>query len=118
MKIKFFKNQAALRKWLEANHDKKTELWIGFYKKASKKKGITTAEALDEVLCYGWIDGIRKSIDEISYMNRFTPRRAKSPWSKINKNNVKRLTKAGLMRPAGLKAVHSAKKDGRWAQHN
>ncbi|WP_413578117.1 YdeI/OmpD-associated family protein [Bdellovibrio sp. HCB290] len=114
MKIHYFKTQSELRTWLTKNHGSVAELWIGFYKKNSGKSGITPAEALDEVLCFGWIDGIRKSVDEISYCNRFTPRRAKSVWSKINTQHVQRLTKAGLMMPAGLKAVEDAKKDGRW----
>ena len=114
MIVKFFKTPAELRKWLEKNHEKATELWIGFYKKSSKKKGITSAEALDEALCFGWIDGVRNAIDEISYANRYTPRRPKSVWSKINTEKVERLTKDGLMMPAGLKAVEMAKSDGRW----
>ncbi|WP_413587029.1 YdeI/OmpD-associated family protein [Bdellovibrio sp. HCB274] len=114
MKIQYFKTQADLRKWLKKNHDSVAELWIGFYKKNSGKTGVTPAEVLDEMLCFGWIDGIRKSVDEISYCNRFTPRRAKSVWSKINTEHVKRLIKAGLMMPAGLEAVAAAKKDGRW----
>jgi uncharacterized protein YdeI (YjbR/CyaY-like superfamily) len=114
MKIHYFKSQSELRRWLNKNHDSVAELWIGFYKKNSGKIGVTPAEALDEVLCFGWIDGIRKSVDEISYCNRFTPRRAKSIWSKINTQHVQRLTKAGLMMPAGLKAVEDAKSDGRW----
>ncbi|MBO9667633.1 MAG: YdeI/OmpD-associated family protein [Bdellovibrio sp.] len=114
MKIQYFKTQSELRRWLKKNHDTVTDLWIGFYKKNSGKTGITPAEALDEMLCFGWIDGIRKSVDETSYCNRYTPRRAKSVWSKINTEHVKRLTKAGLMMPAGFKAVEDAKKDGRW----
>ena len=112
--LRFFKSQAEFRKWLGKNHEKKRELWLGFYKKVSSKNGITYAQALDEALCYGWIDGIRKSIDEESYTNRFTPRRKCSRWSKINTGHIKRLTKAGLMMPSGLKEVSLAKKDGRW----
>ena len=113
-KIKYFKSQVELRNWLEKNHDKEKELWIGFYKKGSGKKGITCAEALDEVLCFGWIDGIRKKVDEISFTNRFTPRGPRSKWSKINTENIKRLTKAKLMAPSGLKEVALAKSNGRW----
>lgn len=112
--LKFFKTQSDFRKWLEKNHKKKKELWLGFYKKTSNKNGITYAEALDEALCFGWIDGIRKSVDDQSYTNRFTPRKAKSRWSKINTMHVKRLTKAKLMKPAGIEEVKRAKADGRW----
>ena len=111
---KFFKTQAALRSWFKANGATATELWIGFYKKDSGKTGITYAEALDEALCFGWIDGIRKAVDDVSFKNRFTPRRPKGNWSKINTGHVERLTKAGKMTPAGLKEVEAAKADGRW----
>ena len=114
MTIKFFKNQLAFRSWLEKNHDKKTEIWIGFYKKGSGKVGITPLEAIDEALCFGWIDGVRNSVDEISYCNRYTPRTTRSRWSKINTENVERLIKAGLMMPSGMKAIEDAKADGRW----
>lgn len=100
----FFPSAAAFRKWLEENHDQAQELWVGFYKKQSGKKGITPSEALDEVLCFGWIDGIRKSVDEHRYINRYTPRRPKSNWSAININRVNELKKLGLMMPSGLKA--------------
>lgn len=114
MQIKYFKSQNEFHKWLQKNHDKASEVWIGFYKKDSGKKGITNQEALDEALCFGWIDGIRKAVDEISYCNRYTPRTARSKWSKINTEHVQRLTKDGLMQPAGLAAVKAAKADGRW----
>lgn len=114
MNLQFFKTQNDFRKWLEMNHDKEIELWIGMYKKASGKMGITYKEALDEALCFGWIDGISKKYNEESYIQRFAPRRPKSVWSKINKGNIKRLTKAGKMTEAGLAQVLVAKKDGRW----
>lgn len=114
MIVKYFKTQDEFRTWLAKNHDKKTEIWIGFYKKASGKKGVTGEEALDVALCYGWIDGIRKSVDELSYCNRYTPRTARSKWSKINTEKVKRLTLEGLMEAPGLKAVEEARADGRW----
>ena len=95
---------------------KKTELWIGFYKKASGIEGITPAQAIDEALCFGWIDGIRKKVDELRYMNRYTPRTAKSGWSKINVENVERLLGAGLILPEGLRVIEEAKADGRWAR--
>ena len=113
---RFFKTPTALRTWFEKNHDKKTELWIGFYKKSSVKKAIGYSEVLDQALCFGWIDGIKKSVDEDSFMNRYTPRKPKGNWSKINTAHVERLIKAGLMMPPGLKEVESAKADGRWAR--
>ncbi|HYP39529.1 MAG TPA: YdeI/OmpD-associated family protein [Chloroflexia bacterium] len=104
MEVVFFESQSELRKWLEANHDKAKELWVGFYKKSSGQAGITYAEALDEALCFGWIDGIRKSVDEISYTNRFTPRKPGSKWSMVNIKRANELVEAGLMQPSGLKA--------------
>jgi uncharacterized protein YdeI (YjbR/CyaY-like superfamily) len=104
MKPTYFKDQAAFRKWLKANHDKTTELLVGFHKKDSGKKSITYPEALDEALCFGWIDGVRRRVDETSYTIRFTPRKPKSIWSLINVGHVERLTKAGLMMPAGVAA--------------
>jgi uncharacterized protein YdeI (YjbR/CyaY-like superfamily) len=101
-RLKFFRNPAALRKWLDANHSRVDELWIGFYKKASGKKGITYHEALDEALCFGWIDGIRKSVDADSFAQRFTPRRHRSVWSNVNIAKVKKLIDEGRMTEAGL----------------
>jgi uncharacterized protein YdeI (YjbR/CyaY-like superfamily) len=99
----FFKSQADFHKWLKKNSEKKTELSIGFYKVSSGKKGITPKEALDEALMFGWIDGVRHSIDEESYKNRYTPRRPRSNWSNINIKRVKELIKLGLMQPQGLR---------------
>jgi uncharacterized protein YdeI (YjbR/CyaY-like superfamily) len=110
----FFKTQRDFRKWLSDNHDKETEIWIGMYKKASGKTAVNYKEALDEALCFGWIDGIARRHNEESYMQRFTPRRAKSIWSKINRENIKRLTRAGQMMPSGVAQVTAAKNDGRW----
>ena len=104
MKSKFFRVAADFRKWLETNHATATELWVGFYKTDSGKPSITWPESVDEALCFGWIDGIRMRIDEISYQIRFTPRRRGSIWSAININRAKELAKAKRMRPAGLKA--------------
>ncbi len=101
---KFFKTQSAFHNWLKNNHSKKQELWIGFYKKHTGKKSITYHEALDEALCFGWIDGIRKRIDEEIYVQRFTPRKKGSNWSRVNINKVKNLKKEGRMKPSGLKA--------------
>lgn len=104
VKPRYFLSPADFRKWLEKNHDKAGELWLGIYKKASGKTGITYKEAVDVALCFGWIDGLTKGIDEASYMQRFTPRRAKSVWSAINLKRVQELKKLGLMHPAGEKA--------------
>ena len=103
-KVKFFKSSSQLRTWLERNHDKATELWLGFYKKSSGKGGITYREALDQALCFGWIDGVRKGLDDASYTQRFTPRKPKSTWSVVNIDRARALKKRGLMSPAGLKA--------------
>ena len=108
--IKFFKTPEAFRKWLEKNHNKKDELWLGFYKKSSGKKSITYKEVVDAVLCFGWIDGISKGIDEEKYCQRCTPRRAKSIWSAINIKKIEELTKKGLMHEAGLKAFNNRDK--------
>ena len=104
MRPTFFTSDSKFRQWLEKNHDNSTELLVGFHKKASGKKSITYPEALDEVLAFGWIDGVRKSVDESSYTIRFTPRKPKSIWSLVNKKRVEELTKLGRMKPAGLKA--------------
>jgi uncharacterized protein YdeI (YjbR/CyaY-like superfamily) len=108
----FFKTPAALRKWLAANHAKSTELWVGFFKKDSGKPSITWPESVDEALCFGWIDGVRKNVDEESYKIRFSPRKPASVWSAVNMRNVERLIKEGRMQPAGLKAF-AARKENR-----
>jgi uncharacterized protein YdeI (YjbR/CyaY-like superfamily) len=100
----FFASAAELRAWLEANHDRADELWVGLYKKASGRPSVTWPEVVEETLCFGWIDGIRKGHGPDSYMNRITPRRAGSNWSAINVANVERLISEGRMRPAGLAA--------------
>ncbi len=105
--IEFFSNQSKFHQWLDRNHDKKAELWVGFYKKQSGKPSVTYPEALDEALCYGWIDGVRKSIDEVSYKIRFTPRKAKSTWSLVNTKRVAELKRLGCMRASGLKAFEN-----------
>jgi uncharacterized protein YdeI (YjbR/CyaY-like superfamily) len=104
MKPKFFSTPAEFREWLEQNHDSASELLIGFHRKSSGKKSITYAEALDEALCFGWIDGVRKKLNETSYVQRFTPRKARSIWSNINVRHVERLKKEGRMHAAGLEA--------------
>ena len=112
--IKTFRTQAAFEKWLRANHARETEIWLRIYKKDAGVPTITIAQALDVVLCWGWIDGIRKSFDEHSYLQRYTPRRAKSIWSQINRDHIARLTAAGRMTPHGQRQVDAAKADGRW----
>jgi uncharacterized protein YdeI (YjbR/CyaY-like superfamily) len=102
MDLKYFKSAADFRKWLEKNHAVSKELWVAFYKKNTKLKGITYPEAVDQALCFGWIDGIKKKVDELTYTNRFTPRKSKSIWSSINTKRVKELSQLGLMHPAGL----------------
>ena len=104
MKVKFFKTPSDFRKWLAAHHASETELWVGFYKKDSGKSSITWPQSVDEALCFGWIDGIRKKIDEVSYKIRFTPRKQRSTWSAVNIKRVPELTEQGLMKEAGLKA--------------
>ena len=104
MKPKFFRTPADFRTWLEKNHATATELWVGFYKKDSGKPSITWPESVDQALCFGWIDGIRKGVDGISYRIRFTPRRRGSIWSAINIMRAKELVRQKQMRPTGLKA--------------
>jgi uncharacterized protein YdeI (YjbR/CyaY-like superfamily) len=111
MDPKFFPTPSAFRKWLAANHAKSKELVVGFYKKGSGKPSITWPESVDEALCFGWIDGVRKSIDEESYQIRFTPRKASSVWSAVNIRNVERLIKEKRMQPAGLKAYEARKEN-------
>ncbi len=107
MKVTFFKSASDFGKWLAAHHATAQELWVGYYKKNSGKSSLTWPESVDQALCFGWIDGIRKSLDEISYTNRFTPRRPRSNWSAVNIKRVKELTDQGLMQPAGLKAFQT-----------
>ena len=104
MQPKFFTSPEQFRQWLERNHDSATELLVGFHKKSSAKKSITYAEALDEALCFGWIDNVRRNFDETSYTIRFTPRKQGSIWSNVNVKHVERLKKEGRMQPAGLDA--------------
>jgi uncharacterized protein YdeI (YjbR/CyaY-like superfamily) len=115
--IRFFTTAGRFRKWLEANHDKAGEIWLGFYKKAAGKKGITYKEALDEALCFGWIDGVRKSVDGDSYVQRFSPRKARSTWSHINVNRVKELIQEKRMAPPGL-AAFEARDDRRTGRYS
>lgn len=118
--IRFFARPEDFRKWLKAHHDDTKELWVGFYKKASGRRSITWPESVDEALCVGWIDGIRKTIDAESYKIRFTPRKTTSNWSAVNIARVKELTKQGRMQPAGLKAfaLRKEEKSGIYAYEN
>lgn len=102
--VTFFASPAEFRAWLHDNHDKTTELSVGYYKKGTGKPSMTWAESVDQALCYGWIDGVRKSIDEERYKIRFTPRKTRSTWSNVNIKRVGELTEQGLMQPAGSKA--------------
>jgi uncharacterized protein YdeI (YjbR/CyaY-like superfamily) len=110
-----FKTQAAWEKWLAKNHAKSPGVWLRMYKKATGIKSVNYAQALEEALCYGWIDGQKNKYDDESFVQRFTPRRARSIWSKVNVGHVARLTEAGKMRPAGQAQIDAAKADGRWA---
>jgi uncharacterized protein YdeI (YjbR/CyaY-like superfamily) len=110
LRPKFFATPADWRAWLERHHADKQELWVGFYKRESGRPSITWPESVDGALCFGWIDGVRKSIDPVSYKIRFTPRKPRSMWSAINIKRAKELSKSGLMHAAGLAAFE--KRDG------
>lgn len=113
-KIQEFKNSTGFYNWLAKNHDKQDEVWIKVHKVNSGLKSITPVEAIDVCLCWGWIDGLRKSLDDKSYLQRYTQRRGKSTWSRINVDNVARLIEEGRMTEQGLRQVEAAKADGRW----
>jgi uncharacterized protein YdeI (YjbR/CyaY-like superfamily) len=115
-KVIAFKSQKAFESWLARNHEKVGGIWLRIYKKASGEKTVTYAEALDVALCHGWIDGLKRTYDEASFIQRFTPRRSRSAWSKVNVGHVERLAREGRMQPHGLAAVEAAKRDGRWAR--
>src|SRR5690606_16126198 len=106
------KDRNEWRQWLEQNHEKLSEIYLVFYKLSTKKPTVTYEEAVEEALCFGWIDGIRKGIDDETYMNRFTPRKPKSMWSVVNKDRVEKLIAEGKMTDAGLKLVEIAKQNG------
>lgn len=111
MSPRFFSTQLEFRKWLEANHNKETEILVGFYKVASGKQSITWSQSVDEALCFGWIDGVRRGIDANSYCIRFTPRKPTSNWSAVNIKKVEMLTQQGLMKPEGIACFKSRKVD-------
>ncbi len=100
----FFESAEAFRAWLDQHHGSATELWVGFYRKGSGRPSITWPQSVDEALCFGWIDGVRKSLDDVSYVIRFTPRRARSIWSAVNIDRATELLALGRMRPAGVSA--------------
>lgn len=117
---RYFKTPDDFRQWLAANHAREKELLVGFYKKSSGRPSITWEESVDQALCYGWIDGIRKRVDDVSYTIRFTPRKASSIWSAVNIRRVSELSRLGLMQPAGLLAFEkrNPKKSGVYAYEN
>jgi uncharacterized protein YdeI (YjbR/CyaY-like superfamily) len=111
MKVQFFKTPADFRKWLEKHHATSTELWVGYYKKGSGLPSITYPESVDVALCFGWIDGVKKRVDELSYTHRFSPRRPNSIWSAINIKRAQTLSERGLMHPAGNRAFDARKEN-------
>lgn len=113
-KIKSFTTPNDLHQWLEQNHASESELWVKIFKKASGIQSVSWDDVVIEVLCWGWIDGVKKSIDSQAYLQRITPRRPKSSWSKRNRAHVERLTDEGIMQEPGLVQVRAAKEDGRW----
>ncbi|HMQ50705.1 MAG TPA: YdeI/OmpD-associated family protein [Anaerolineae bacterium] len=114
-RIQAFEDASAFGQWLELNHASESEVWVKMYKKGSGQKTINWEEGVIEALCWGWIDGIKKSFDDQAYLQRFTPRRPGSNWSKRNREHVKRLIAAGRMQEPGLVHVRAAQADGRWA---
>lgn len=115
MKPMFFESPSKLRAWLEKHHEQEKELWVRFHKKSSGKASVTWPEAVDALLCFGWIDGVRKSIDETSYTIRVTPRKPESKWSLINVKRVHELRKLGLMHANGLKAFEVRTAEGTYS---
>jgi uncharacterized protein YdeI (YjbR/CyaY-like superfamily) len=113
-RIESFATEADFERWLTVHHATASEVWLKIHKKASGLPSVTAAQALDVALCWGWIDGIRKSFDDKSFLQRYTPRTTKSVWSQINRDNVARLVAAGRMTPHGQRQVDAAKADGRW----
>lgn len=109
MDISFFESPAAFRDWLEANHAAAPELWVGFHKKATGRPSLTWPESVDQALCFGWIDGVRRSIDDEAYTIRFTSRKPASRWSRVNNKRFQELMALGLVRPAGVAAFERGK---------
>ena len=111
MKIRFFRSPPDFRMWLAGHHDTAQELWVGFHKRGSGRPSLTWPESVDEALCFGWIDGIRRSVDDASYTIRFTPRKRASTWSAVNIERVRKLTGEGRMEPAGLEAFQARREN-------
>ncbi len=111
MKIKYFKSPSEFHRWLEKNHETMCELWVGYYKKSSGRPSMTWPESVDEALCFGWIDGIRKSVDDLRYTIRFTPRRRDSVWSAVNIKRAEELRDRGLMEQRGMAAFNARKEN-------
>jgi uncharacterized protein YdeI (YjbR/CyaY-like superfamily) len=103
------------RAWLEQNHERESETWLILFKRHTGVSSLTYNDAIEEALCFGWIDGVRKSVDGSRYMHRLSPRKPDSRWSEVNKARAQRMIDAGLMKPAGLKAITGAKRNGRWS---
>lgn len=116
LKSYYAKDRKAWRKWLQKNHSKEPGVWLIYYKKGSGKTRVLWEEAVEEALCFGWIDSIAKPIDEEKYMQKFSPRKAKSVWSAINKRKIESLIQQDLMLPAGLEIIEIAKNNGSWTQ--
>src|SRR4051794_22146203 len=114
--IRHFKTTAAFRAWLNKNHATATELWLGFFKKHSGRGGLTYKDAVEQALCFGWIDGVVKRVDDATYVQRFSPRRSRSKWSTINRRRAIALRERGLMTPAGLEAFEAH--DGKGAPYS
>ena len=116
MKVISFKSASEFRAWLKSNHKQTEGIWLRMFKKDSGIESVNYSQALDQALCFGWIDGLKLPHDEKSWLQKFTPRKARSSWSKRNTEHVERLIKSGEMTAAGLGAVEAAKADGRWQQ--
>lgn len=110
----FFESRNDFRTWLEEHHETADKLWVGYYKVDAEQSGIGYGESVEEALCFGWIDGLIKGIDNETYTRRFTPRRPDSKWSKVNKERVEAMIEAGKMTPAGMELVEAAKESGEW----
>ncbi len=113
-KVREFEDFESFYDWLASEHDRADEVWIRIFKTSSGRRTITSKQAIDAVLCWGWIDGIRKGLDEVSFLQRYTRRRKGSVWSQVNRDNVERLAASGLMQPQGQAEVDLARADGRW----
>src|ERR1043165_7521993 len=116
LKSFYAKNREAWRNWLQKNHAKQPGVWLIYYKKSSGKSRVAYDEAVEEALCFGWIDSIMKPIDEEKFMQKFTPRKTKSVWSALNKRRVEQLIANGLMTDAGLAIIETGKKNGSWTK--